>query len=121
MTYLEWLREKWVQKEGTDYLLDSIAGMIPVFFDKEHAWRWLVGIRKTEAEWIDKINEAGSRAPDYLQDHLLPLASQQCFSYNLRCVYFDICWRGRTPDTLLEEGTLIPRECNHLQEFYEVM
>jgi hypothetical protein len=121
MTYLEWLREKWVDP-GRDFLLECQAGMIPVYWDQDHAHRWVTGIRKTEEDWYNTVQEAKGMPFDYpVMDHHFPLASQQCFSYNHRCAYFNICWRGKTPETLLEEGTLAHREPNHLQEFYEVM
>lgn len=122
LTYLGWLAEKWVDPGG-DPLLDTQAGMIPVYFDQEHAWRWVIGIRKSEEDWVQRLENhrhgVGVNTPSV--DQQLPLASQQCFSYNHRCQYFDICWRGKTPETLLGEGTLAHREPNHLQEFYEVM
>jgi hypothetical protein len=124
MTYLEWLREKWVQRAGTDYLLDCQAGMVPVFFEQNHAWRWLVGTRNIEENWNERLEEARYRQdqiPEPILDHYFPLASSQCFSYNHRCQYFNVCWRGRTPESLLEQGDLTHREPNHLQEFYEVL
>jgi hypothetical protein len=124
LTYLEWLEQKVVQREGADYLLESQAGMIPIFWDTKHAFRWLQGIRRTEADWHENINQSrniGMVSMDELLDHHFPLATQQCFSYNTRCQYFNTCWRGRTPESLLEQGDLTHREPNHLQEFYEVM
>lgn len=123
MTYLEWLREKWVQRVGKDYLLEAQAGMIPVFWNEEHAERWLQGIRKSETTWSRLISADGRRLnmEGLVANEDFPLATSQCFSYNHKCQYFDICWRGKTPDTLLEEGALTHREPNHLQEFYEVM
>lgn len=122
MTYLDWLREKWVKREGFDYLLDSQAGMVPVFWDKYHATRWLIGIRKSEEDWYEKTRAVKDMAMDYTaMDHHVPLVPSQCFSYNHRCQYFNTCWRGRSPESLLEQGDLTHREPNHLQEFYEVM
>jgi hypothetical protein len=124
MTYLEWLREKWVQRAGSDYLLDSQAGMVPVFFDQNHARRWLDGIRHLEEDWYDKawvMSKAGQDSFETVLNHNIPLAPSQCFSYNHRCQYFNTCWRGRTPESLLEQGDLTHREPNHLQEFYEVL
>lgn len=124
MTYLDWLRERWVKNEGTDYLIESIAGMVPTFWDRDHARRWLDGIRKSEEDWTEKVHmakRAGGGSYEQVMNHHFPLATQQCFSYNQRCQHYDICWRGKTPDTLLEEGILTHREPNHLQEFYEVM
>lgn len=123
MTYLDWLREKWVQP-GMDLILDSVAGMVPVFFDKYHAWRWLQGIRRSEAQWIEDVGavlRSGEKSREGQENHYLPLASSQCFNYNHRCSYFDICWRGKQPDDLMADGSLTHREPNHLVEFYEVM
>lgn len=124
MTYLDWLREKWVQREGADYLLDSQAGMIPVFWDMKHATRWLFGIQRTEREWNENFEESkniGMEAMETVMNLHFPLVSQQCFSYNHRCQWFESCWRGKTPESLLEGGSLTHREPNHLQEMYEVM
>lgn len=122
LTYLEWLRAGWVDPGG-DPILDSVAGMVPVYYDKDHAWRWMMGIGLSEEKWDSVIDFVG---PSVVLDSPfavaeLPLASSQCFSYNHRCQWFEVCWRGKTPETLLEEGSVIPREPNHLQEFYEVM
>lgn len=121
-TYLGWLAEKWVDPGG-DFLLDSQAGMIPVYWDNDHAWRWLIGTGKSEQRWYRTIDMDGNRMnmTGLVAAEDLPLATQQCFSYNHRCQYFDICWRGKSPETLLGDGTLAHREPNHLQEFYEVM
>jgi hypothetical protein len=120
MTYLGWLEQKWVQREGNDYLLDSIAGMIPVFWEEEHARRWMWGAAMDERTWFYKMVIVGEK-PNLDHETVvekIPLASSHCFSYNHRCAYFDVCWRGRHPDTLLNEGSLSIREPNHLQEFY---
>ena len=120
MTYLGWLEQKWVQREGNDYLLDAIAGMVPVYWNADHARRWMLGAGLEELIWFYKIVVTGNKA-DLNDDEVakkIPLASSHCFSYNHRCQYFDVCWRGRHPDTLLDEGSLIHREPNHLQEFY---
>lgn len=123
LTYLEWLREKWVQREGADYLLDSIAGMIPSFWVSSHARRWMEGVKQSELGWSKVTDSVGKKADlsDITLSKLIPLASNQCFSYNHRCSYFPCCWGNKTPDDLLEEGELQQREPNHLQEFYEVM
>lgn len=123
MTYLDWLREKWVQREGNDYLLDSIAGMVPVFWEAKHAKRWRLGAAKEEFIWYYKMVTIGEK-PDLDREDVvekIPLASSHCFSYNHRCAYYEVCWRGRHPDSLLDEGALSIREPNHLQEFYEIM
>lgn len=120
LTYLGWLEQKWVQREGNDYLLDSLAGMVPVFWDDGHAKRWLSGASVTEAVWWYQMAMVGAKADlnGEVMSCGIPLASSHCFSYNHRCAYFDICWRGRHPDSLLDEGALSEREPNHLQEFY---
>ena len=123
MTYLEWLRACWIDPGG-DLILDSVAGMVPVYYDAGHAERWLQGIRVSEESWNSRVAKTVKWKPESflpLLNHDFPLASSQCFSYNHRCQWFEVCWRGKTPETLLEEGSVTHREPNHLQEFYEVM
>lgn len=120
LTYLGWLEQKWVQREGNDYLLDSIAGMIPVFWNSSHARRWLSGESVSEIIWYEQMALVGNKADlnAELMSYSIPLASSHCFSYNHRCAYYSVCWQGKHPDTLLDEGALELREPNHLQEFY---
>lgn len=113
--YLEWLQQKWILREGHDYLMDSIAGMIPMYWDQDAANRWLLGIQQSEDEWADRVSTVGGKANLSAIDtsYFIPLASKECFSYNSRCAYFPICWEGREPDDLLAEGSFIKRTPNH--------
>lgn len=114
--YLEWIENKLVPP-GRDYLLESVTGLVPAYFEPELVYRWLEGIQASEEDWAHKVNAVGrdSFDPSTLNS-LFKLEHSQCFAWNKRCSYFPICWDKKNLESLVEEGDMVRREANHQQE-----
>jgi hypothetical protein len=112
-TYLSWLESEAVPR-NKNYLRDSIVGHKEVYFNKDHAERWLDGIAFAEEDWARKVDLA-TRTEDGL-DRTIPLQSSECFSWNRKCPYHGICWEDQSVESLLDDGSLVIREPNHLVE-----
>lgn len=114
-TYLEWLRDGLVPRKR-DYLAELVAGLVQEYFNPDLAVQDMAALMQEEEEWAQKIYLIGR---DEINEHThreLRKRKSQCFSWQKRCTYFDICWRGRSPEAMVEEGKLIVRPINHLQE-----
>lgn len=124
MTYLQWLKHSYIKPPsaivGRDYLAESIAGNVPVYFNEPYALRWMAGAGQKELNWLKNLYEVeGGSLNDDADDsfnYLFPLEQSQCFSYNRPCSYHPICWKGVPIDYLIESGDMQPRDPNHMQE-----
>lgn len=128
--WIQWLEHRYIKPpgaiEGQDYLAMSIAAHVPVYLEQAHAQRWLKGVQHSEEEWAHIVDFIGRDALDNpadtpMLDVEIPLEHSQCFSYNKRCSYHGICWKGVPVQALIDPGHLVYREPNHLQEAFEPM
>lgn len=121
--YLNWIENKQVPRYR-DYLKESVIGLKEEYFDQEFAERWRIGVAYAEEEWAKRIEWSGSEHFENdinnYYDKMFPLNSSECFSWNRKCSYHPICWGNSSVESLIEEGSLIKREPNHLIELKKV-
>lgn len=123
-TYLSWLEHSYIKPPGMpvgrDYLAESIAGNVPVYFNLDHATRWMAGAVVKEMNWMDRLMSVNHTSLDDIEDNTFdyefPLEQSQCFSYNRPCSYHKICWKGIPISHLTETGAMVKRQYNHMQE-----
>lgn len=124
LTYLDWLSEGIVARQGRNYLSESVSGLVPLEWRQDHAERWRIGAARQEAEWAWKTNVIkeyeGTATADHHIAQELPLNSSECFAYNSKCSIYSSCWKDRPLDNLIEEGHLVPRTPNHLVELRKI-
>lgn len=117
--YLNWLELREVPR-GRDYLKESIVGLVQEPFDQRFAERWRQGIEFSEADWIQRVYLVNDDIVGDTFDSHIPLNSSECFAWNRRCPYHSICWKRQPIESLITDGSLIPREPNHLVEFHKI-
>jgi hypothetical protein len=122
LIYLEWLNEGLIKQSGRNYLSEAMACLAQVPFNRGHAERWKLGTIEKENTWAWKVDSVKTRMFDelYVLDKEVPLESKECFSYNKKCPFYNVCWKDLPIQTLIEEGKLVEREPNHLVELRRV-
>lgn len=114
-TYLEWIRDGLVPRKR-DYLKELVAGLVEEYFNPDIALEDMRSLMNQEEEWAQKLYVIGRQNITYHTHTELRRRKSHCFSWQRRCTYYDMCWKGRTIEGMVAEGKLIVRPINHLQE-----
>lgn len=114
-TYLEWVRDELVPRKK-NYLSELVVGLIPEYFKPDLALEDMGALMQDEEAWARKMSIIGRNDVNSYTMRELRRRKSHCLSFGRVCTYHPICWRGRSVEQLVDDGKLIPRPINHLQE-----
>lgn len=93
-----------------DWLGEAVVEPEPRPFNPEYAERWRQKAVQQESDWIAILQG----------DRIATQDETGCHTYNRKCTYYGVCWRGETIEDQIASGyKRLRQESNHPAEFGE--